>query len=158
MLGPNVQKFGDIQIGPALEPMQLQDRLHEVLDMLVESCVYKSGCSDEPSKATRQRECMRLISSALNFAADDATGGATPLRQDAAGCIRPDDLVYVFLEADNPLHSWFTTMLGPAHRRAFLQFCVQQAGLESGDDLQRVEKIGISFLLKVIEECIRFRL
>lgn len=157
MLGPNVRTYGDVQIAPTLEPMQLQARLNEVLDMLVEACAYKAGCADELSKVTKQKKCMQLIDSALNFRVETEGGGGHNLRQDGTGAIGPDDLVYLLLETDNPLRSWFTTMLGPAHRRAFLQFCLAQAGFAGGTELDPTEKIRIPFLLKILEECLQFR-
>lgn len=101
---------------------------------------------------------MQLIDSALNFRVETEEGrGQILLGQDGAGSISPDGLVHLLLETDNPLHSWFTTMLGAAHRRAFLQFCLAQAGFAAGTELEPAEKIRIPFLLKILEECLQFR-
>lgn len=126
--------------------------------MLVEACAHKARCADELSKVTKQRKCMQLIDSALNFRIEtEGADGEALLRQDGTGSISPDGLVYVLLERENPLHSWFTTMLGASHRRAFLQFCLAQAGHETGTELDRQEKIRVPFLLKILEECLQFR-
>ena len=90
--------------------------------MLVEASLYRAGVGKEVSKVKRARACMNIVEKGLDFRKeeeDDLVDNGSGVKK-GNGLIGTSDLISGLQDPNNPLSTWFTSMIGPQERRAFI--------------------------------------
>lgn len=110
----------------SLDPISFQKHLHSCFDLLVEASSYQARIDKniEVSRVKRQTACMQIIEKGLDFKHTTSQDDDTDFPGTFNGLITPKVLLEALKSPLNPLNNWFTCMMGPEERRAFVQFAV----------------------------------